>query len=258
MAAPNLDDLLKEAPGFGECAGCKYLQGGYPGLCYHCASLRMQPLAPPSGRCDICDQMFNAGASACMNPVCAMSERWFRRNYAVAIRSGVLESAINAYKFQEQHGWSAIFGRILVGFLADHRDVFGGVDLIVASPTYTGPEARRSWDHIRGILEAAGTEDWFDAWPFDLIDPPAIIKTVDTPPMTGLTYKERRVNAEGPLRAALSVPDPARTNGKTIAVVDDVFTGGLTLREVARALRLQGGATVVIGLTLARQPAPTR
>jgi predicted amidophosphoribosyltransferase len=76
--------------------------------------------------------------------------------------------------------------------------------------------------------------------------------------MTGLTYRERRVNAEGSLRAALSVPDPARTKGKTIAVVDDVFTGGLTLREVARALRLQGGAAVVLGVTLTRQPAPPK
>ena len=258
MAASSLDDLLKEAPGFGGCAECKYLQGGYPDLCYQCASRRMQPLAPPGGRCDICDQTFGADASSCMNPVCAMTERWFGRNYAVAMRSGVLEQAINDYKFREQQGWSAIFGRILVGFLEHRRDVFGGVDLIVASPTYTGPDARRSWDHIRGILEAADTEDWFDVWPFDLADPPAIVKTDDTPRMTGLTYKERRANAEGSLRDALSVPKPDRTMGKTIAVVDDVFTGGLTLREVARALRLQGGATEVLGVTLARQPAPTK
>ena len=39
-----------------------------------------------------------------------------------------------------------------------------------------------------------------------------------------------------------------------IVVIDDVFTDGLTLNEVARALRLQGGAERVFGVTLVRQP----
>ena len=50
------------------------------------------------------------------------------------------------------------------------------------------------------------------------------------------------------------MPDAARTRGRRIAVLDDVFTDGLTQREVARALRLQGEAKEGYGVTLARQP----
>jgi predicted amidophosphoribosyltransferase len=72
--------------------------------------------------------------------------------------------------------------------------------------------------------------------------------------MRGMAYRERRANAEDSLRAALHVPDPSVTRGRRIIVVDDVFTDGLTLREVARVLMAEGGAAEVLGVTLARQP----
>lgn len=156
---------------------------------------------------------------------------------------------------QRNRGWSAIFGRILVGFLDAHAETFEGVDLIVASPAYTGPGAHRSWDHIRGILVAADKEQAVPTrWPFHLDDPPAVVKTAETERMRGKSYQERRANAEGPLRAALRVPDPSLTRGRRIVVIDDVFTDGLTLREVARALVTEGRASDVQGVTLARQP----
>lgn len=219
----------------------------------------MQPLAKPDRRCGVCDQVFNAGEVECRNPVCAMAERWFVRNYAIAMRSGVLERVINAYKYAGPHdpdrAWAAIFGRILVGFLDANAPAFEDVDLIVASPTYTGEGARRSWDHIGAILVAADAEQVpAGRWPFDLQEPAAVVKTADTEAMTGKSYQERRRNAEGPLRASMSVPDPRRTAGRRIVVVDDVFTDGLTLREVARSLRSAGEAVEVLGISIARQP----
>jgi competence protein ComFC len=55
------------------------------------------------------------------------------------------------------------------------------------------------------------------------------------------------------LRQSLRVPDPGAVAGCRILVIDDVFTEGSTLREVARALLLSG-AHEVAGLALARQP----
>jgi predicted amidophosphoribosyltransferase len=188
-----------------------------------------------------------------------MSERWFEWNYATAMRSGILKRVINAYKYSDasdgNRGWAAIFGRIVVGFLDANEAVFESTDLIVASPTFTGTGSRRDWDHIREILVAADAEQVPPGrWPFDLGETPVVIKTADTPAMTGMKYQQRRANAEGPVRDSLAVPDPSRTSGRRIVVVDDVFTDGLTMREVARALRLRGHAAEVQGVTLARQP----
>jgi predicted amidophosphoribosyltransferase len=90
-------------------------------------------------------------------------------------------------------------------------------------------------------------------WPFDTFDAPAIIKTKATPPMVGKGFKERRRVAEGDLRASLRVAHPERVRGKNVLVYDDVFTDGLTLREVARSLIIDGRAQGVCGVTLCRQ-----
>ena len=209
----------------------------------------------------MCDQTYGSDQTRCWNPICRMDpgERWFDWNFAIAMRTRWLKFAINKYKYHGVRDWAAIFGRILIGFLEAEREVFTGIDLIVASPQYTGPGAHRDWDHIRGIMIAAEREQewpaWLNGWPIDLADPPAIIKIADTPPMVKSgSAGARRHLAEHELRFALQVPNRTRTEGRSIAVLDDIFTGGWTLRESARALRLEGGAVSVVGISLARQP----
>jgi predicted amidophosphoribosyltransferase len=249
-----VEDRLRNAPGFGECGVCPYRDAGPAALCFACARRSMERLVHHTRRCEVCDRPFESGEADCRNPVCNYGERWFDWNFAVAMRSGPLEEAISRFKYQDRHGWALIFGRILAGFLDERTATFDWFDLIVASPTWTG-EGGRTFDHSRAVLERAAQEIAPDAgWPFDLDATPAIVKTAATPRFAGLSYQDRRSAAEGVLRASLSVPDPARVRGRRILVYDDVFTDGLTLREVARALRMEGGADVVCGVTLCRQP----
>ena len=62
---------------------------------------------------------------------------------------------------------------------------------------------------------------------------------------SSLNPLERRAN----LRGAFYVPRPGRVVGKVLCVVDDIYTTGATLDELARTL-LQAGAKAVYGLTL--------
>ena len=247
----DLDQLLLDGNGFPGCQRCKYFQTGSAALCYRCASKEWQRLAGDGDRCQICDLPFNAGEQECRNPVCKMSDRWFEWNYAVAMRTGALENTISAYKYYAQKHWAIIFGRLLVGFLEANDRLFRSMDALIASPSFTGEGAHRTWGHIDLIVQAAAKEG--PMWPFDLTDPSVIVKTTETEQMARRSYQERKKNAQTSLRAALAVPDRSRTQGKRIVVVDDVFTDGLTLNEVARALR-QAGAAQVFGVTLARQP----
>ena len=246
----DLSRLPDEPLGFGRCARCAYLETGTPAICFACARQTMEPLR--RHRCEVCDLPL-ADEEECRNPICIWDDRAFRWNYAIAMRSGVLEDAVNAYKYQGKRGWAIIFGRVLAGFLNRLKKMFGRFDLIVASPTYTGAGARRGWDHIRLILQRANQESE-GRWPFDLARPAAVVKTKDTQPMLGKTWRDKRGIATGELAEALEIPDPARTRGKCVLVFDDVFTAGLTLNAVAESLRITGGARVVCGVTLARQP----
>lgn len=254
MDGDSLADLLREAAQFGECRDCVYVDAGHPLLCSACASRTLEPLPELDDRCRVCDHPFRAAGQDCLNGPCNMGagNRGFEWNWSIAMRTGVLKQRIDDYKFRGFKGWGLIFGRILVGFLETHRETFETMDLIIPSPAYLGDGAERTWDHIGRIVEMAAQEQLEPGWPF-AVEPPVIVKTAETPSMAHLArYQERKANAEGPVRASLRVPDPTRVRGKSIVVVDDVFTDGLTLREVARALR-GAGATAVYGVALARQ-----
>ncbi len=146
-------------------------------------------------------------------------------------------------------GLGAIFGRILVGYLGEHSELFEGYDLIVPSPTYVGPEAARNYDHTEMIVKAAEVEEPI-AWPFAS---GVVVKEQPTERFASKgavkPWRERKQIAEGPLR----VPDPMRLAGRRILVFDDVFTEGFTIREVARAM-IGAGASEVSEVVLARQP----
>lgn len=250
----DLDALLARAAGFGSCRSCEFFQGGSPRLCSACARRTLEEVTLSEGRCGVCDLPYSAGEEACRNPICNMSERWFEWNWSIAMRTGILKAAINAYKFNEQRWWAGIFGRIVVGFLDAHHDPFDRMDLIIPSPGFVGPGGRRSWDFIRQVLVSAQREQGAPGWPFYLDDPPAIMKTAETQRLSSIgSYQAQRNYAEGELYDALQVAEPSLVEGRQIVVFDDIFTNGLTQRAVAQRLR-EAGASRVYGLTLARQP----
>ena len=205
-------------------------------------------------RCAVCHRRVTGGETRCRNPLCASASRWFHWGVAIAERGGGLERALNAYKYGGACSWAPVFGRMLAGFLLSRRSLFGPFDIVTASPTFIG-QGGRDFDHTRGILLEAARQLPASVSPsFDTGPIPAILKTAPTPRLAGLSHQERRRVAEELLRPALRVPDPRRTTGRRVLVFDDVFTDGRTLNEVARALRLQGGAREVCGLALCRQP----
>lgn len=74
----------------------------------------------------------------------------------------------------------------------------------------------------------------------------ALVRIRHTPPQTTLGMAERQEN----IRAAFEA-DPDIIKGKSVLLVDDVYTTGATLRECARTLRRAGAAEVEV-LVLAR------
>lgn len=73
-------------------------------------------------------------------------------------------------------------------------------------------------------------------------------RTKETSPMFGLNRKERFENVH--MAFACNRFSPQYLKGKTIILVDDVFTSGATLKECARTLVLSG-AESIIALTAA-------
>ena len=75
----------------------------------------------------------------------------------------------------------------------------------------------------------------------------ALLRTRDTPSQTSFGPVQRALN----VAAAFAVREPACLQGRTILVIDDVWTSGATARAVARTLRASGASAVDV-LTIAR------
>ncbi len=70
----------------------------------------------------------------------------------------------------------------------------------------------------------------------------ACAKVKDTGTQTVLSPKERRANVKG----AFKVVDRSTVKGKRVLVVDDVFTTGATVSELARKLKIAGATEVYV------------
>jgi len=79
------------------------------------------------------------------------------------------------------------------------------------------------------------------------MDPWILIRSRETPPQTQFPEEERRKNVRG----GFSLDSEKSIRGKTLLLVDDVYTSGATVNECSRTL-IRSGAKDVYVLTLAR------
>lgn len=236
-----------EPAGFGNCGSCQLLQTGTVAVCSAYAGQTFADL--PEERCRICDGALD-DRGRCRNRMCSwtVDERHFSHVWAVSSNTGPLREAIRRYKYRGKWGWRLIFGRVLAGYLEARADVFASYDVMVPSPTYLGPDGRDR-DHVADMVAAMQQESSID-WP---VARDAIRKIAPTQKMADApSWDARQRIAQNELRAALRVSAPDDVRGRRVLVFDDVFTGGHTLSEVARALR-QAGASEVSQVVLARQ-----
>jgi len=197
-------------------------------------------------RCPVCDAVLGPWWR-CPNYWCHRDDRGFDTVWAVGEHRGELRHAIAALKYRGDRRFGPVLGRVLAEFLVERTPVFDDVDVIVGTPGTLGWS--RPCDHTGEIL-AAARRLVGDLW---RIDTDVLAKTEATRPLMGTAAGLRRLRAAGELRASLAVTDPGAVVGRRILAVDDVFTDGSTLREVAGVLR-RAGALSVSGLVLARQP----
>ena len=241
----DLSVLDPQPAGFPDCMACPYRTTGTPAICFACANGGADPPVAAAS-CPVCGQDLGDG-DRCANTVCNLEDRWFSRLHTASWRQEEMWAAIWRYKYDQEREWAPILGRILVGFLDERRTDLAGYDFITTGALYVGPRARRLWDTLRLILDGAlavGPD-----WPFV---PDLITKSGPTGQFLGRSVETRRAIAEHSLRDALEVPRPDLVAGRRILVLDDVYSEGFSLREMARAL-VKAGAAEVAGLVLARR-----
>jgi ComF family protein len=97
----------------------------------------------------------------------------------------------------------------------------------------------RSRERIRGFIQAELIAEGLGRSPGRLLR-----RRKDTPGQAGLTRSERKRNLRGAFETVGNVPG-------SVIVVDDVYTTGSTMNEIARTLKRAGADRVEV-LTVAR------
>ena len=151
-----------------------------------------------------------------------------------------LREIVQRFKYGRKVSLGKPLGRLMARgcreFLAAHP-----ADMVIPVPLHP---RRLRWRGFNQAVILAREVGRLEKIP---VDPFILLRSRETPPQTQLAEEERRKN----MRAAFAVNPAKPIEGKTLLLVDDVYTSGATVNECSRTL-LRAGAKEVYVLTLAR------
>lgn len=150
--------------------------------------------------------------------------------------AGGVKKLIHALKFRGDTRAAAALTWLLAAKLDCRR--LGGVAAVVPVPLHPGRLDERGYNQTELIFRRWAEEQ---GWPWV----EALARIRPTQPQWQLAPTARRRNIKG----AFAVTRPELIRGKTILLVDDIVTTGVTMSECAKMLK-RGGAVKVIGLAL--------
>ena len=197
----------------------------------------MRPIQPPyCPRC--CLPVTSGEAHLCSR--CLRERLSFEAHRSYGIYEGTLKEAIHRFKYQGERQLVKVFGDLLYPLFQtafhDHP-----VDLIAPVPLHIKRLRERGFNQSLLLARALSKRTGIPYYG-------RLLKKIKhTPVQTELRGRERRKNVKGAFRAE----DIEIIGGKTIVLVDDVYTTGATINECARTL-LKAGAARVSAITLAR------
>ncbi len=217
----------------GACLTCEGLAGDHDPLI--CALCQSRWHALPEPLCHRCGQ-----PAALLAPGCRVCPAWpdgLTRARSAVWLDAAARRAVHALKYE---GWA----RVAEPLASRMVRALGALDgVLVPVPLGAARSRQRGYNQAEALARALGAltgqpvrADWAR-------------RTRETGTQTALTPEERRANIAGAFRAG---PLPA---GARVVLVDDVFTTGATLAELAVTL-LEAGARTVEAVTFARARPP--
>jgi ComF family protein len=222
-------------------------------VCPECLA-RIAPVSGPA--CAICGERLLAGAFGEQVPrsarndnstesICGMCERArpeYERARAYGPYDGELRGLIHLLKYDRVHPAAKVLGRMLAEAIAA-LGIEAERVLVVPVPLGRGKQRQRGFNQALEITRAAKRSLGAK---YELA-PGGLTRIRETESQTGLTRHQRRENVRGAFVAAA----PEKLAGRTVLLVDDVFTTGTTVSECARVLGRAGAEKVYVA-TVAR------
>ena len=221
-----------------QCPCCgKFLDEGRQGFCSKCLS-EVRWIEPPF--CSICGTPFISGEVE-DHPcgACVVQRKYFRMARALAAFEGSLQGAIHRWKYEGKTHLTPFFAEWMAEGLNRYWEV-RSIDFLIPVPLHPQRLRERGFNQALLLAESLSRRTGIPA-----------LKTIlkkkkPTLPQVNLSGVER----EKGLRGAFHVAQREELLGKSVLLIDDVYTTGATVNECSKGL-VKGGAERVDVLTLA-------
>lgn len=222
------------------CAACALV--GCDGWCDDCAD-SIPYIAPPV--CVRCGTPVDP-ESFCFS--CLVHSLVPEAVRAVAHYNGAIRAAIHRFKYEKRASLAPALARLLnQSWQTPLTEPLHAADAVIPVPIHRQRERERGFN--QSVLLA---REFCRSTGLPLLQN-VLERTVYRQPQVGLDAVERREN----VRDAFRVAQPQAIAGKSVLLIDDVWTTGSTLNEAAQAL-LAAGAKRVFAYTVAHEPLDAR
>ena len=206
-----------------------------------CTSCRQELPPLPESHCLICGRPFETtigSVHTCGR--CLQKKPAYERAGSAGLYEGLLRQAIHRFKYEGR----TELARPLAALMAERLEppfLPPAAELILPIPLHRRRLKARGYNQALLLARAL-----FQPWQ-DRLRPDLLRRSKWTEPQVNLKGPERRRN----VRQAFSLTDPALVRGRSVMLVDDVFTTGATVEECARVLKRAQASSVLV-LTVAR------
>lgn len=196
-----------------------------------------------SGLCDVCENALvkNNGnkCQKCSSPIldesnyclnCQNNKRYFDSASSVFVYTGAAKILINRFKFANQ---KYLYKTLVHFMLNDFAEKNFPADILVSVPMSDKKFKKRGFNQSALLAEELAKKlniDYCDC----------MRKTRETAGQHELSRALRLTNLEG----AFSVTDKNLVKGKAVVIIDDTFTTGSTVSEIAKVLLAAGAKSV--------------
>ena len=220
------------------CAGCGVFVGVHGGVCPECWSSLNFIEAPV---CDVLGlPLQHAIGDQVVSPDALADPPPFEKARAAVLYDGIARSLAQRLKYGDRTDLAVIMARWMARAGAE---LIQDYDAIAAVPLHRWRLLRRQFNQSAELARQLAT---MTGLPYN---PGALVRKKSTRPQVGLPAAARLANVQG----AFVVPPRAidQVAGRSIILVDDVYTTGATVKAATKSL-LKAGADRVAVLTFAR------
>lgn len=205
-----------------------------------CSECRRKLLWDAPGRCCRCGRFLNPARESLLCVDCRGREWSLEEGVVCCEYDGDGKRLVLALKYGEK-GYLAK----PMGYLMEQAvKKLPKYDVIIPVPMY------RKKEKIRGYNQAELLARWIGNYSGKSCLKDGLVRVCDTTPMSGLSLEERKRMIKGVIR----VKYPEKILGKTVLLVDDIFTTGSTGEECGRVLKEAGAKRVFFSAFAATPP----